>query len=228
MKFNFGLGIAAVTLMLSSAAAAADMPRKGLPPVQTFYNWTGFYVGANAGYGWVNGSGTITMGGASGPVSGSGHGIFGGLQAGYNYQIGSIVLGVEADGQYSGQKGTFNGSAGANSFTSTATVPWFATARARVGYAFDRTMVYVTGGGLYGDSKLDGTSTLSGPFTASKTYFTYTVGGGIETALWGRWTAKLEYLYVGTPNHIPVPPGTTNITGSVTTHLLRAGLNYRF
>jgi outer membrane immunogenic protein len=229
MRCTLRLGIAAAALMAGSGAFAADIPRKALPPsVAPFYNWTGFYVGGNVGYGWVHGSGTITMGPASGPVSGSGHGLFGGLQAGYNYQIGSMVLGVEVDGQFSGQKGTFNGNAGPNFFTSSATVPWFATARGRVGYAFDRTMIYLTGGGVFGDGKIDGTSTVTGPFTVSKTYFTYTAGAGIEHALWSRWTAKLEYLYVGTPNHVPVPPTTTNITGSITSHLLRLGLNYRF
>ena len=228
MKCTLRLGIAAATLVASSAAFAADMPRKGLPPVPIFYNWTGFYVGGNVGYGWATGSGTITMGAASGPVSGKGDGISGGLQAGYNWQIGSIVLGVEADAQYSAQKGNFDGNAGANVFTSTATVPWFATARARVGYAFDRTMVYVTGGGVYGNSNIKGTSTVTGPFDVSKQFFTYTVGAGVETALWSRWTAKVEYLYIGTPDHIPVPPGTTRITGSITSNLVRAGLNYRF
>jgi opacity protein-like surface antigen len=89
-------------------------------------------------------------------------------------------------------------------------------------------MVYLTGGGVYGESTIDGTSSVTGPFSVSKQFFTYTAGAGAETALWSRWTAKVEYLYVGTPNHIPVPPGTTNITGSVTSHLVRAGLNYRF
>ena len=228
MNRKFALGIAALMLTLPSAAFAADMPRKGLPPIVPLYNWTGFYVGANVGYGWASGSGTITRGAASGPVSGSGNGISGGAQAGYNYQIGSVVLGVEGDFQVSGQKGNFDGSAGAYSFTSTATVPWFATARGRVGYAFDRWMVYATGGGVYGDSKIKGTASIGGPFETSKQFFTYTFGGGVEAALWGRWTAKVEYLYIATPNHVPVPPGTTDISGHITSNLVRAGLNYRF
>lgn len=228
MKRKFGSGIAVVMLMLPGAAFAADMPRKGLPPIVPVYNWSGFYVGGNVGYGWASGSGTITMGAASGPVSGSGNGISGGLQAGYNYQIGSVVLGVEADFQLSGQKGNFDGNAGANVFTSTATVPWFATARGRIGYAFDRWMIYATGGGVYGESKIEGTSSVTGAFNESKQFITYTIGGGVEAALWTRWTAKVEYLYIATPDHVPVPPGTTNIQGSITSNLVRAGLNYRF
>jgi len=228
MNCKLGLGIGITTLLLSGTAFAADMPIKGYPPATPFYSWTGFYVGANLGYGWGSGSGTITNLGATGPVSGSGHGIFGGGQAGYNWQTGSFVLGVEADIQASGQKGTVTGSAGANTFTGSASVPWFGTVRGRLGYAFDRTMLYITGGGFFGEAKVTGTSSITGPFSASKTYETYTIGGGVETALWNRWTAKLEYLYVGSPNDVPVPPGTTAITGHAHGQLIRAGINYRF
>jgi outer membrane immunogenic protein len=228
MKRILGLGIAAAISIAASAAIAADMSMKSRPSIMPFYNWTGFYVGGNVGYGWVDGDGTITIGGASGPETGKGDGVFGGAQLGYNWQMGSVVLGVEADIQGSGQKGSFDGSAGANTFTSTAKVPWFATARGRIGYAFDRTMIYATGGGVYGDGKIDGVSNVTGPFSSSKSFFTYTAGAGIEHALWSRWTAKVEYLFIGTPNHVPVPPGTTKITGSISTNVVRAGLNYRF
>jgi opacity protein-like surface antigen len=54
------------------------------------------------------------------------------------------------------------------------------------------------------------------------------VGGGVETMLWDRWSAKLEYLYVGTPNKVPEPPGTTTADGNAHTNIVRAGLNYHF
>jgi outer membrane immunogenic protein len=228
MKYKLGLGIGITTLLLSGTAFAADMPIKGHPPITPYYSWTGFYVGANLGYGWASGSGTITISGATGPVSGSGHGIFGGAQAGYNWQTGSFVYGIEADIQASAQKGNYSGSAGANSFTGTASIPWFGTLRGRLGYAFDRTMLYITGGGFFGDGKAQGVSSVTGPFSTSRMFETYTVGGGVETALWNRWTAKLEYLYVGPPNHVPGPPGTTAIKGSSHGQLVRAGINYRF
>ena len=89
-------------------------------------------------------------------------------------------------------------------------------------------MIYLTGGGVYGQAKLDGVATPGGAFSSTKQFFTWTVGGGYEAALWGNWTGKLEYLYIGTPNHVPVPPGTTSISGTLTSHIVRAGLNYRF
>lgn len=228
--------LVAAAVFASPSAFAADlarpMPVKGVPYapyVPAAYDWSGFYGGLNVGYGWSSGSGTITMGAAgSGPYSASGNGILGGVQLGYNWQTGSLVFGVEADFQATGGKGDVNGSAGATTFTGSAKTPWFGTARGRIGYAFDRWMVYATGGAVYGKGTLDGTVSTTGPFSASSTYWTYTVGGGAEFALWGNWTAKLEYLYAGSPSSAPVPPGTTALSGSGRTHVLRTGLNYRF
>jgi outer membrane immunogenic protein len=228
MKFTWGTGIVAASLT-AGTAFAADIPMKAPPQaLPSYYNWTGLYIGANAGYGWASGDGTITIGGASGPVSGKGNGGFGGVQTGYNWQTGAMVIGLETDIQFSGQKGNVTGNAGADSFTATSKVPWFGTIRGRVGYAFNRMMIYATGGGFYGEDKLEGTSSTSGTFSRSRDFITYTVGAGFETALWDHWTAKLEYLYVGPPNHVPGPPGTTAVTGSSHGNLVRAGLNYRF
>jgi outer membrane immunogenic protein len=218
--------------LLCVPAFAADlparMPVKAVPYVPAAYNWTGFYVGANLGYGWSSGSGTITIGGASGPYSGSGNGLLGGVQLGYNWQAGAAVFGIETDFQASGGRGDVNATAGATAVTATAKNPWFGTIRGRLGWAFDRWMVYATAGGLYGKATLDGTVNTTGPFSASTTYWTWVVGGGVEAALWDRWTGKIEYLYAGSPTDVPVPPGTTALSGSGHAHVLRAGLNYRF
>lgn len=221
------------------AASAADLGRRVAPPPMAapvaytapLYNWTGFYLGANLGYGWGSGDGTIDIGGVgSGPVSGSGNGVLGGVQAGYNWQSGNFVFGVETDIQASGGKGDVTGSPGAATLTATAKNPWFSTLRGRIGIADDRWLYYVTGGGAYGQSKLEGTVSApgSGDFSSSKTAWSWTLGGGVETALWDRWTGKLEYLYFGTPDKVPVPPGTVSISGNSHSQLIRAGLNYRF
>jgi outer membrane immunogenic protein len=93
---------AIVGCTLPNNASAADlparMPVKGpIAPYVLPFSWTGFYVGANAGYGWSSGDGTIAFGGPSGPTSGYGDGILGGAQLGYNWQLGAFVLGAEAD-----------------------------------------------------------------------------------------------------------------------------------
>ncbi len=220
----------ALAFPLTSALHAADIPARVYHKAPAFvpqFSWTGFYVGANLGWGWSDGDGTITAGAASGPYSGSGDGILGGVQAGYNWQVGSIVFGIEADIQASGGEGSVSGVAGATTFTGTAKTPWFGTLRGRLGYAFDRTMLYATGGLVYGHAKLDGVSSTTGAFSASENYWSWTIGGGIEHALWSNWSVKAEYLYVGTPSDTPVPPGTA-VDGSLHGHILRAGLNYRF
>jgi len=227
--------LVAAAVFASPSAFAADlarpMPVKAVPYapyVPAAYDWSGFYGGLNVGYGWSSGSGTLSMGPVAGPYSGSGNGILGGVQLGYNWQSGAFVFGVETDFQASGGKGDVTGTAGPIAITGSAKTPWFGTIRGRIGYAFDRWMLYATGGGVYGKATLDGTVSTTGAFSSSTTYWTYVVGGGAEFALWGNWTGKLEYLYAGSPDSTPVPPGTTALSGSGRTHVVRTGLNYRF
>jgi outer membrane immunogenic protein len=218
-----------LALGLATSAMAADMPQrmpaKGPAVMYTPpFSWTGFYVGANAGWGWTSGDGSITVAGVPQTFSGDGNGFVGGGQLGYNWQAGNIVYGLETDFQGTAGSGTVTGT----TFTGTARTPWFGTIRGRLGYAFDRSMIYVTGGGAYGKSTLEGTDINSGPFWSSATYWTWTAGAGYEAMLWDRWSAKLEYLYFATPSDAPAPNGTTALSGSAHTNLVRAGLNYHF
>ncbi len=233
--FMRALSIALSTSALIAAtmhgAGAADIARpvyKAPEPVAAIYNWTGFYVGGNIGWGWSSGDGDILINGVPGAVSGSGDGFLGGVQAGYNWQYGLWVFGIETDFQGSAGKGDVTGFAGGNVLTGTSKGPWFGTIRGRVGYAFDRSLWYVTGGALYGHNKFDGVITGFGPFSASKTSWTYTVGGGVEWAVADRWTAKIEYLYAGPPTDAPAIPNARITGGSADAHILRTGLNFRF
>jgi outer membrane immunogenic protein len=206
--------------------------------VAPIFTWTGFYIGGNLGWGWTDGRGTIRNTGffpgpigASGPVNGSGDGFLGGVQMGYNWQTGPWVLGIETDFQGSGGDGRFSGrvAGGAgNAFTATARNDWFGTVRGRAGYAVDRWLFYVTGGGAYLHNKVSGNTGTGVPFSAQATGWAWTVGGGVEAALWSpNWSAKFEYLYIATPDKVPTPGGT-RISGNTDTHVLRVGLNYRF
>jgi outer membrane immunogenic protein len=160
-------------------------------------------------------------------VSGDGDGFLGGAQIGYNWQAGNIVFGVEADFQGSTGSGNVSGTAGPVAFTGDAKTPWFGTLRGRLGYAFDRNLIYITGGGVYGKNTLDGTLNTTGAFSSSTTFWSWTIGAGYEAMLWDRWSAKLEYLYVGSPDSAASPPGV-GISGDTDTHILRVGLNYHF
>jgi outer membrane immunogenic protein len=94
----------------------------------------------------------------------------------------------------------------------------------------DRWLLYVTGGAAYTHNRITGTTTLGGvttPINASATGWTYVIGGGVEAALWQNWSVKGEYLYLGTPSDVPVPPGTS-ASGNLDSHVFRIGVNYRF
>lgn len=223
------LGCSAI--LLSSGiglATAADLsPPPAYVPAPQVFSWTGFYIGGNAGYGWTNGSGTLTTATGTESFTVSGNGFLGGAQAGYNWQVGPAVFGAEADFQGTTASGPFGATAGPT-ISATEKVPWFGTVRGRLGYAIDRVMLYATGGAVYGDTTLNGTVSTVGPFSNSTTFWSWTAGAGVEAAFWGCWSAKLEYLYIGNPNRTPVIPAITALSGSANTNIVRAGINYHF
>lgn len=94
------------------------------------------------------------------------------------------------------------------------------TLRGRLGYAAGRFMPYVTGGGAFGDIK----TSVSGIGSANETKAGRTVGGGLEAALSGPWSAKLEYLYVDLGRGGTIAGADAKFQ----TNIVRAGLNYRF
>lgn len=212
---------AAALVALSTAASAADLPRKSVAPVIAvpMFSWTGFYVGLNAGYAWGESRTRVGLGGSwsiepanivnafqaatSGKVSPNG--FTGGAQIGYNHQIGALVLGIEADFSYLGLKKsasqivsapfpTYSGSFGVET-------TWLATIRPRLGVAFNdnRTMIYATGGVAFSDVEGSWTVVSNGGYrkggSKSDIRTGWTIGGGLEHAFTTNLTAKLEYLY---------------------------------
>jgi outer membrane immunogenic protein len=207
-----------------TAANAADIIRRSPPPppvvVAPPYNWTGFYIGINGGGGFGRSTISNAFGSTGQDVSG---GLVGGT-LGYNYQTGPWVFGLEDDGDWSGISGTTN-SAVCPTASCQINNDWLATVRGRVGYAYDRFLPYITGGAAFGDIKL--TPAGFGGSTTDKAG--WTLGGGIEAAISGPWTAKLEYLYVdlGDATCGAADCGVSTST-SFHTNIVRVGLNYRF
>ena len=216
--------LAACAGLLAAAMAlpsfAADMPRPAYkaPSSAAPWNWTGFYVGINGGYGWGNSSWTDPVSGATtGDFNVSG--ALAGGTIGYNLQTGLWVWGLEGDIDASWIKGT------------DATIccetknDWLATARGRIGYAMDRWMPFLTGGAAFGDVKM----TPVGFASETDTRFGWTAGGGLEYAFMGAWSAKLEYLYadLGKAN---CSAATCGVATDVTfkTSIVRGGINYHF
>ncbi|MGI8527765.1 MAG: outer membrane protein [Pseudolabrys sp.] len=217
-------GIGAVSLIAAMGSAnAADIARRQAMPTKApvylaAYNWTGLYVGINGGGGWGRSNFEGVPGTGSFNTSG---GLIGGT-LGYNWQFGRTVLGIETDLDWS----NIRGNAACGAFTCETRNDWLGTTRGRIGYAFDRFMPYVTGGVAYGNVKA---STTAFP-GADKTKAGYAVGGGVEFAVAGPWTAKVEYLYADLGRFdcggscTLTPPQNVKFNANI----VRAGLNYRF
>jgi outer membrane immunogenic protein len=224
--------MAAAMLVVGSAHAAdiagpAQMPVKAPAYVPPIYLWSGFYLGANLGYGWSDGSGTITVGGRTGHLSGNADGVLGGGQIGYNWQTGAFVFGVETDFQGSGADGHFSASVPRNPINGTTSTPWFGTIRGRLGYAVNNWLFYVTGGGAYAQNEVSGTAARTGHFSSSGVDWSWTAGAGIEAFVAPKWSVKAEYLYIGTPDNVPHVSNAI-VRGDTNTNIVRAGVNYHF
>jgi outer membrane immunogenic protein len=146
--------------------------------------------------------------------------------AGYNWQSGAMVYGLEGDLAWASVKGSVTCGAGA---ACTTELNYLATIRGRIGYAFDRWLPYFTAGGAYGQVKATNANLTPGFQGASATPFGWTAGVGLEYAFMGNLTAKLEYLYVdlGSFNCMACS-ATLSDNISFKANVVRAGLNYKF
>jgi outer membrane immunogenic protein len=243
------------------SASAADLALKAPPPPPIVDEWTGWYVGLNLGGSWGRSS-TYYTGTGLGfvPFTTSQHmdGVLGGGQVGYNWQFNkSWVVGVEADFQGTGQRGTATlppvnvliCGAACTSITTSGTLaqklPWFGTVRARLGVEpSSNWLLYVTGGLAYAQVRSTaaimatvaapgGTATFATSSTVNNDRAGWTVGVGSEWMFAKQWSAKAEYLYMDyghlTDGFVGVGGiATLGIISHVTDNVLRAGVNYHF
>jgi len=206
------LAATAIATAAVSAASAADLPMRAAPPAVPFvaaapiFTWTGFYAGVNAGYGWSDDDNdTIAL--ADEDDNGCS---VGGAQVGYNYQIGSFVVGLEGDIQYAdfGREGAFDLDNNGEEDGVFESSDWFGTVRARAGVALGQALIYGTGGFAFADDSNG-----------------WTAGGGLEYALTNNLSAKIEGLYVSLDGDDSDIVGFDNETDF---GVVRAGLNFRF
>ena len=235
MTKNVVLGAVAALVLGTTAAAAADLPMKTkAPPPVPMYDWTGFYIGV-AGGGSLGQSTHIDQ--ATGLGDTIGYNVKGGLVGGtlgYNWQMGSVVLGFEGDASWVGEYGSNldDGLAGNPAFTSFTKETWLGTARGRLGYAVNNLLFYGTGGyavaGVTAGIKDSATNAVLA--SSSDTRNGWTAGGGLEWGFAPNWSAKFEWLYmkfeskgfntlVAEGNRSSVP---------LDDNVVRAGINYRF
>jgi outer membrane immunogenic protein len=264
----------AATALLAGAASAADLPRRAAPPpVFTpvpVFTWTGAYFGINAGYAFDASSNNTSSFAVPAPY-GNGttaffsqrnqEGFTGGGQVGYNYQFtpgSGVVIGIEADAQYldfgrNRNNALLSGPLAPGYYVTDprglSSLDFFGTVRGRLGYAFDRVLVYGTGGFAYGSGSSD--RSFGGYATNDSFRTGYAVGGGIEYALptdsflnffrSSAVTLKVEGLYVNLDRNTRnqgafVINSATNFPVAYNNigrrddefAVVRAGLNYKF
>jgi outer membrane immunogenic protein len=283
--------VAAPVFTFAHIASAADMPVKAPAAPAPAFSWTGCYGGVNGG--WIGSRNRYALSpagnyvnapGGTAPPNAAGSGDFpatiaslahgyssddssglAGVQIGCNRQYGSVVLGVEADWQWTGLKTTADAGyaayadLGNPAFTVaphsehvSSSLQWFSTLRGRVGYAFDKVLVYGTGGLAIGRIKSETTvafapigvsnTVYSGAlhtFSDSTTKIGWTIGAGVEYAFLPNWSVKGEYLYVdfGSNSYLsplvaaaaPFAPGYAwATTAHEREHIARVGVSYKF
>lgn len=199
---------AAVAAMATGASRAADIyrssPYSATPAAYIAQNtWTGPYIGANIGYQF----------GSTSFLGLEPSGVMGGVQGGYNWQFDQVVVGGEADFQFSGAEDT-------TFATYKFSNPWFGTVRARLGYALNNILFYGTGGLAYGKGQLDYFG-----FSEDHILGGWAVGAGMEVGLTRNLSVRAEYMFVDLS---PTNYAFTNMNAGIESSIVRFGLNYRF
>ena len=241
MKRSLLASVSLCAIALATGAHAADLgvrPAYKAPAMAPApWSWAGFYVGGNVGFASARTNISSPDGSFFFPpganFDSNKTGVIGGLQAGYNWQFNSLVVGLEGDISVASLNRTT--SPGAIAFTAdtfNGNMTALGTVRGRIGWAFDRVLVYGTGGVAFASLK-DQYSSPIFPFTtsANSSATGWTAGGGVEYALTDHWTAKAEYLHVGFPSRSATTTqfgNTYNFAFKDSVDIGRVGVNYKF
>jgi outer membrane immunogenic protein len=212
---RFGLTILTLAASVTAACAADVLPAPA-------FNWTGFYVGVMGGYGW---SDQATVNGIT-TTGNDFKGGFAGGTVGFNYQpVGCMFLvGAEADGAWAdiGRSQSVGGVLVSDKIRA------FGSVTGRVGIAADTALFYAKGGYGWMNNQVSG-SAFGTTIAESHTHSGWTVGGGVEWAFAGPWSAKGEYMFARYSNQTYLaaltPPG---LALGFDVHTVKAGINYRF
>jgi outer membrane immunogenic protein len=224
-KFLLSLALTTAMVVPAASALAADLDVPPPPPVEELrpasYDWSGFYVGGWVGATCIDGELTDNAGPTLWEMSGCGW--KGGLLGGYNHQFEQWVVGLEGDWGMTGDIATNEEAGGDFAFS----MDHIATIRARWGYAFDDTLLFLTGGAAWARGDLDGIIAAT-PDHIKGTHWGWTFGGGMEHAITDQVRIKLDYLYTafGGDNYVD---GCCNVTvHDFDDHEVRLGVIWAF
>lgn len=241
---------------LCQTAFAADMATKAAPFVAApapVVNWTGLYIGGNAGAGFGQNDWTLNAPGIpAGPLTFPSlpmSGFLGGFQGGYNWQSPGgvwgmpVVLGIEGDFDWANLSGsgqcTLAGAFGGFNVNCNVKENWIADVTGRVGFGADKALIYVKGGVAWANNNYSGTLLpifVGIPVTASETKVGGLLGAGVEYALTPNWSAKIEYDFIDfgsstntlTVGGTVISPALLNLGARETVSEVKFGINYRF
>lgn len=245
-----------------SAALAADLPSRAPPPVYLppapIFTWTGIYVGGQIGYGWTSGNNHFNgfdpnFGGGTflaTSIGGQPNGVIGGANVGYNYQINQWVLGLEGDVNGTSISNTaVAGFADGTSLSAHTNSDIQGSIRGKVGIAWDRALIYATGGVAFGGFNTDvnfanngfgnGGFPFFGTVNRSTTRVGWTVGGGVQYAVTNNWSVFAEYRYTNWGSINPGPfggaalgpaigPAFFNGSRTINQNQVQVGFDYKF
>ncbi len=224
-------------IALAGSAFAADLPSRAPPPVYVppvpIFTWTGIYIGGQIGYAW--GTSNNNIGDAFGDYasfSTNNSGVIGGAHVGYNLQLSQFVVGLEGDVDGSSLRKSVTGFIGDVPTTISSNIGVQGSIRGRIGYAWDRVLIYGTGGVAF--AGLNGSvSTPFGYDSASSTRVGWTVGGGLEYAVTNNWSIRAEYRYADFGHSTFFPNNSFAGLGAyanrrITENRVQVGFSYKF
>jgi outer membrane immunogenic protein len=235
--------------MIASPTVAADLSRPPPtykappPPPPPVFTWTGFYLGGNLGAAWAQHDITDTLYGLTWGSGSSNAAFIGGGQAGFNYQFGGFVLGVEGDFDWAANSHNsgaivVTGVGTGDLIQITSNNRWIGTLAARFGVAFNNVLLYgKAGGGWVGNNGFTVTDVTTGTSITrfnNNTRSGWLAGAGIEWAFAHNWTVKFEYDYVGLGSRtVVVPAGAPFLIGDTfplgrNVQEAKVGINYLF
>jgi opacity protein-like surface antigen len=243
VNYKFNAGVPAGSTFAAADAglpAATIAPYCKALPARSPYNWTGFYFGADGGYGEQRSTGTLTTaaGAVLTPYDYSVTGPFAGSFVGWNYQLNRLVLGVEGDWQWSSLTGNSQGLAPlgatgavpAGPFTVSTTTKDYGSIRGRLGVAFDRFLIFGTGGWAVGNPSTAFSLTGAAPFVATSGKSNgWNAGGGVEYAITDTILGRIEYRYTNLEavGFVNAPTNSADAGSRAPISDLRVGIAYK-